>query len=165
MKTKKAAADLIAWVLLIGFSIALAAFVTNFVIEETKKFNPEDVVGGSKVYCEDVVLSIEKLEGSLSTDSSCSGQKFSGTITLKNKGKFTIYNIKILGGGAGSVSINKLKPGSDPSTNTAIISTSFCKETGINIEIIPQIEVEGEKMYCAESAAVINDDILDSIQP
>ena len=164
MKAKKAAADLIAWVLLIGFSIALAAFVTNFVIDQTKKFNPEEIVGGSKVYCEDVVLGIEELTGSKGDicDIDGDGISYIGlNIKLKNKGKFTIISVKALGASIGSVS--ELQPGSDPLTNTDSTSISFCKKPGINIELIPQIEVEGEKMYCAEGAAVINDDILASI--
>lgn len=163
MKTKKASADLIAYVLLIGFTIALAAFVTNWVIDQTKKFNPEEVVGGSKVYCEDVVLGIEEITGSKGGSCEVDGDMYSGLdITLKNKGKFTIIGTKALGANMDSISIS---PGSDPTTNTIITKISFCKKQGINIEIIPQIEVEEKKFYCAESATVINDDILASIQP
>lgn len=155
MKTKKAISPLISWVLLVGFTIAMAALVTNWVIDQTKKFNPEDVVGGSKIYCQDVVLNIEEV----SCRGSCENTLY---LKLKNKGKFTITKIKGMGIGIGPNSISGfpsggLVPGGEPIE----ITLGFIKqESGNEIEIIPAIKVEDKEYYCGESPAVINDMVL-----
>lgn len=160
MMSKKGISDIIAWVLLIGFTIAMAAFVSNWVIEQTKKFNPEGAVGGPKIYCEDVILNIENI---IKRDGDCAdeGVNFIGTFTLKNKGKFIIYNVKGLGPGAGKISLpdGKLAPGESKDINFGFL----CKESGNEIELIPLIKVEDKEYYCSDSSVTINDEVLSPV--
>ena len=42
---KKAISPLIAWILLIGFTVTMAAFISNWVIQQTKEtFQPEKLL-------------------------------------------------------------------------------------------------------------------------
>ncbi len=54
---RKGVETLIAWVLLIGLSISLAALVTNWAINNVNKFRPEDQAN-QDLYCGDVSISI-----------------------------------------------------------------------------------------------------------
>lgn len=54
---KQGAATLISWVLLVGFTIALAGLVTNWAIQNARKFEPETIVA-QDVYCSDVAITI-----------------------------------------------------------------------------------------------------------
>ena len=85
---------MIAWVLLIGLSISLAALVTNWAINNASKFRPEDQAN-QDLYCNDVSISI---------NSSCH---------VKNSGVFGIDKL-IWQSGLGSSRINlnpRLLPG------------------------------------------------------
>ncbi len=55
---KKAEASLIAWVLLVGLTVTLAGFVTNFAIKNARKFEPEKIAG-PEMYCGDVKISLQ----------------------------------------------------------------------------------------------------------
>lgn len=57
LHNKKADATLLSWVLLIGLAISLAALVSNWAINNAKKFNPEDITAVDQ-YCPDVSINI-----------------------------------------------------------------------------------------------------------
>jgi len=57
---KKAISPLIAWILLIGFTVTMAAFISNWVIQQTKEtFQPEKLL--ESMSCEGVSFSITKI--------------------------------------------------------------------------------------------------------
>ena len=158
---KKAISALIGWVLLLGFTITVAAFVTSWVIGQVGKFNPEDVVGGCNIYCEDVSMSIEGIVQT-GTEGICNnGMPFLGTITLRNKGKFTIRELEGLGQQV-NFDVVEIKPGQESD-----VEFFFCILSEDNsVEIIPIINVEDEgECSCTESSAVINDAIIQDIVP
>jgi len=81
---KKGVSPLISYVLLVGFAIAMAAIVYNFVITQTEKLNPDEMTG-TKEICNEMALGVSEI---------CS----TGTgikLTLSNKGSFTVHKINI----------------------------------------------------------------------
>jgi len=167
---KKGISALIGWVLLVGFSIAMAAFVTNWVIGQTEKFNPEKVAGGSEIYCNEVFLSIQdvNMEDNQKGEVACKEYENANAkilnLVLKNKGKFTITKVDV--SGQKSKIFNFPEDGLKPGKETGNLGNNpvkiyFCKqEEGNEILIVPSIEVEEEKYVCEDSAAIINDEVL-----
>ena len=140
----------------------IAAFVTSWVIGQVEKFNPEDVAGGCNIYCEEVSLSIESIQALDPEESQChEGYPFIGDITLKNKGKFTIWDLEGLGQ---NINFDDFPEGIKPGQEETI-KFFFCRNNEENnVEIIPVINIEGEgKCSCDESSAVINDVVVDNI--
>src|SRR3989338_391385 len=103
--TKRGISPLIATVLLVAFSIALAAIVSTYVINKTKEFKPEAIIEDS-LLCDSVALgySVESTGGSdevLKYDSALSDKegnvilyKLTG-LKLVNKGAFNIHRFLI----------------------------------------------------------------------
>jgi len=84
-KKKKAVSPLIAWVLLIGFTITMAAFITTFTINRIKSL---DIEGSAEVelYCGDVQLRLAEL---------CRTSNTSLKVDLINSGLFNIHKLSI----------------------------------------------------------------------
>ena len=161
---KRGISPLIATVLLIGATIMIAAIVSTFIINQTKKFEPEKFMGESS-YCQDVVLGT-KIINSVACDEipgrpDCMSIQ---NLALVNKGVFKITKVDVnavgLGSGAivfdvplmpseimcrddqGICDLNKLfKPG-------------ICKDK--SVRIIPHINIEGEEIVCTQSEMIIN---------
>ncbi len=175
---KKAISPLIAWILLVGFTIATAAFVTNVIIDLTKKTVdtlPYIEEGG---YCEGVNLDLMESCKKSPLITCTSGAPKTLTFTLVNKGSFTIKRLAInvedfdYGGGHNKIppninnalnNNNGLKPGEE-----LIQTLSFCLKTSENeVKIIPSINSTQNKIekFCNENALVLKDDILNNILP
>ena len=82
---KKGISPLIATVLIIGFTIAIAGIVTSFLLNSSKDIKFEKFMEDNE-FCDQVAISI--------TEADCSGG-INCPITLKNKGSFNIYGVII----------------------------------------------------------------------
>ncbi len=101
MKKKKGVSPLIAAVLLVGFSVALAAIVSQFVIKETKKFGPEQFLEDSP-FCENVVIEAVKAAGTDPVQISSAGGSgffYLEGVGIKNKGSFSVRRLVTKSGG------------------------------------------------------------------
>ncbi len=125
---KKAAASLIAWVLLVGLTVTLAGFVTTWAIKNARRFQPSKFAGPD-IYCGDVAMSLEDN-------------------IIKNRGSLTIANFRCIPvEGEPTIKENEnLKPKEE--------KPNPC---GTNeVEIIPGVETtEGEIVYCPMKGAKI----------
>ena len=97
---KRGVSPLIATVLLIGFSLAIAAMVITFMTNKAKSLNPEEIVGSSQ-YCGEVAFQVQAgscelfpggLEGCNNLKATTKVLK---DVEIKNKGSFTIRKVKI----------------------------------------------------------------------
>ena len=174
---KKAISPLIAWILLVGFTIATAAFITNFIIGETERTVDTLSYIEEGGFCEGVYLDL--MESCKQPPSlSCTAPKIPKKLELNlvNKGSFTIKRLAVnvldfdYGGGQNKIpnspnsalKDNKgLKPGEE-----LIQTLSFCLNPSENeVKIIPSINATQDKKekFCNENALVLRDDILDSM--
>ena len=87
------------------------------------------------------------------------------TLTLKNKGKFSIYNIKGLG-------VDDIDPddfgedGLAPGAVSSNVEIVFCRvESANEIEIVSKIKIDDKEGYCSENTLIINDNILKNLPP
>lgn len=82
-KTKKGMSEIIAWILLLGFSISLAVLIFNWTRTHTQELTESTVsfVEG-KLECQEIAINVV-------TNDDCS------TITITNKGKLTIDQLAI----------------------------------------------------------------------
>lgn len=103
MRNKKGVSPLLAAVLLIAFSIVLAAIVSNFVIKKTKEFKPE-VIAEDSVYCDSVSLGY-KID---SANYGLEGNNLITGIVLVNKGTFSVYQLLINTPGLPSITVRLL---------------------------------------------------------
>lgn len=167
---KKAISPLIAWILLIGFTVTMAAFVSNWVIQQTKEtFQPEKLL--ESLSCEGVSFSITKI---CKEDGNCNkGQDYIGVnlkeIQLINKGAFTIRNITILSLYNPTIKSNDfdegLIPGESEDMNPTAINSICIKLDGKNeIKLIPSIEKENKVSSCTDNAVILNKESIYSIQ-
>ena len=125
---KKAAASLIAWVLLVGLTVTLAGVVTNWAIKNARRFQPSKFAGPD-IYCGDVAISLEDDD------------------YIKNRGSLIITNFRCIPveGEPTTIENVDLKPKEETSNP--------CTGTG---EIIPGVESsEGEVVYCPMKGAKI----------
>jgi len=174
---KKAISPLIAWILLVGFTIATAAFITNFIIEETQRTVDTLSYIEEGGFCEGVYLDLTNscIDGSTN---SCGTDKtnYPLKLTMVNKGSFMIKRLAInvedfnYGGGQNKIPPNSnnalkdnngLKPGEE-----LIQQLSFCLKASENeIKIIPSINATQDKKekFCNENALVLRDDILNAM--
>ena len=168
---KKAMSQLIAWVLLVGFAIAMGAFITSWSLGYFKNIN----LGGStepELYCDEVQIGINNV--CLKTDALIN-------LSLTNKGKFSISRITFSRETSNSSLASCIYINADlvpeNSTNYLInIVTSLnsfgtlseCPTIGsslgdaqvINIGLTPWIEIENKNIACSDKKISINDRIL-----
>ena len=150
-KDKRGVSPLIAAVLLVGFAVAMAAFVSTFVIKKTEEFKPESFIQDSAL-CESVSISYELMKNNngdilLNFDDAGDINIMHG-LTIKNKGPFTVYKITINPPGQKSqeYAINDgIKPGKFLGGETIADATElplgFKKTTTDNtIKIVPWIK-------------------------
>ena len=168
---KKAISPLIAWILLVGFTIPTAAFITNFIIGETERTVETLSYIEEGGFCEGVSLDLMascKQSSSITCAAGKTPEKLE--LTLVNKGSFTIKKLAInvldydiLGNNKINLNGNNgLKPGEEiiPNFPSVCLSTS-----GNEIKIIPSINATQDKKekFCNENALVLRDDILGAI--
>ncbi len=127
---KRGISPLIATVLLIGFTVAIAAIVIfwsrNFVKEKAEK---EGALSEKKLKCENVEIDIKSID------------KLNKNIVIENKGNEDIdgFILRVVSGGVGSDKITlKLE-----ALKTATITYSFDLETNSKIDLIPALKPEG----------------------
>lgn len=120
---KKGVSSLIAWVLLIGFAVTLAVFVSRWSLQQAQKSTSgvEDMVMGD-IQCSDVAIS---------------GFCENGKIKIKNRGTLNIIGFR-KDGKETMFEDDPLKPGGI-AYPTGVYKGSF----------VPIIEIEGKKVLCA----------------
>jgi flagellin-like protein len=164
MITKRGISPLIATVLLVGFTIAMATMVTTFLMNKTQEeFDPESIIKDSE-FCDSVSLgytidSIGEPDGlRLDDPGGIYGFK------LKNKGAFTITNVTV------SVNGNTRDPQSlyDYEDSNKIITLKPKKSTELRIfgsptfpeklEVIPWVKDPRDEVFviCPGKKLVIN---------
>ena len=153
MRKKKGVSPLIAVVLLVAFSVAMAAFVSTYVIKKTKEFKPESFTEDSGL-CDSVTLAYDTIKDETTGVSKLSLEKISDyfiihNLQLKNKGSFTINKLTITAPGKQSQEYNiprgdEITPSGSPKDSYDGLKgiaflftdiTSFKKSP--NIKIIP----------------------------
>lgn len=161
MKNKKGVSPLLAAVLLIAFSIALASIVSTFIIKKTKEFNPESIAQES-TYCESVTLSYRTAEalGIVSPIGSSNVHLFNGLLIV-NKGTFSIHQFRVTAPGFPTRpypidTIDKtLKPGDPIELKIQINPSSENKEIKI-VPVIKDVEKEDQLVTCASRQIVVD---------
>ncbi|HLC86514.1 MAG TPA: archaellin/type IV pilin N-terminal domain-containing protein [Candidatus Nanoarchaeia archaeon] len=167
-RNKRGVSPLIAAVLLVAFAVAMAAFVSSFVIKKTKEFKPESFIQDSAL-CDGVTLAYEVMKNPSEVPPNDLKISYGRTsdqnvytiygLRLKNKGAFTIYKLTINSPGQQSqdyditkvASISKpdgLKPGesipdsseTDPESGSVIKFPFKVDKKNKNIKIIPWIQ-------------------------
>ncbi len=130
---KKGVETLIAWVLLVGLGITLAALVTNWAIGNVKQFKPSESAD-IDLYCPDLSININS------------------TCHIKNTGLFGVDKIIIQAGSTSKVTLSpRLLPGEvrqywdtkDPNCNLG------------NGYIPVTINEEGRDVACSEKKVVL----------
>ncbi len=156
MKNKKGVSPLLAAVLLIAFSIVLAAIVSNFVIKKTKEFKP-DVIAEESVYCDSVSLGYKIDPGTYGI-----GNDLIEGIILVNKGTFSIYQLLINTPGLPSITVRLLDT-ADSSKETPISPSGkypIKLQVGSSpeVKIIPIIKDSdtGNFVKCSNKELIIN---------
>lgn len=122
---KKGIESLIAWVLLIGFSVGLAVFVTRWSLQQAQKSTSgvEEMVMGD-IQCSDVAIS-----------GHCDGNN----IIIKNKGTLNIIGYK-----KGSDTIPTMLKEKILRPNLGELTL----DANPKITIIPIIEIDGKQVMC-----------------
>ena len=125
---KRGISELISWVLMIGFTVALAVIVTQFLREQAETTSENIVIDTEgDLRCSDVSLTAY-----------CFTQD---SIKIKNKGYFTIYEIRVRKNEELTSYPINLKPGQESET----------LNTGPgNLDIIPIIKVEDKLLACSD---------------
>jgi|SRR3989344_2671540 len=164
---KRGISPLIATVLLVAFSVALAAIVSNYVINKTKDFKPDAIVEDS-LLCDEVSLGyVIKDPTVVMCESVGSGIFKLDGIKLKNRGSFTIYKYQITSPGLGTGTFQKaekvgatnpdgsLAPGEE---NEEYYKLGFKDQPNKLIKINPVIHdpESGEEVLCTKSQLIIN---------
>jgi len=172
---KRGISPLIATVLLVAFSIALAAIVSNYVIQKTKEFKPEKIVEDS-LLCDEVNLgySIDPVPSTIPASNwlctTITSPEILAGINIVNKGKFSVYKYSVSVEGK---TIQQEAPAGSYDNNNHLFSSSpilpgqkqpmFFGITGSNsdytIRIVPIVknpEVENEFVKCTRSALTID---------
>lgn len=169
---KRGISPLIAWVLLIGFSITAGLLVTRWAIDEFSNVSfPED----TDVYCDNLQLDIDEV---------CIDNPNNNSVrlNLSNEGSFTIKKLSIgrattsypmefctllnLNLAPNNVIVTSFLAGSDNSlysnireTDCSILSGNDLFNSTHNltkIEITPWIEIEDNDFHCIEKGITLN---------
>lgn len=162
---KKAISPLIAWILLIGFSVAMAAFISNWVIEQTKEtFQPEKML--EDMSCDGVSFSLTSICQRQSGTCNKQGSEYTGmslgSIQIINKGAFTIKDVKIIPLYDDTIDYTALniKPGATGAISNINICIKTTQGAKNELKIIPVIEKEEELFYCTKNAVILNHEAL-----
>ena len=172
---KKAISPLIAWILLIGFTVTMAAFISNWVIQQTKEtFQPEKLL--ESMSCEGVSFSITTIciDNVVIGDCPEGNKYYFDQIKVKNKGAYTIRNITILSLYE-HLPQNKLprvfnafieyylKPGDEKEMN---FKGEICikPDKKNEIKLIPAIEKDNKVSYCTDNAVILNNEAIGKIE-
>ena len=175
MKNKRGISPLLATVLLVAFTVALAAIVSTFLINKAKAFDPAAIAEQS-VFCESVTLGytiasdpIDDFKTYSSGNDPASGKNIPsgitvlGTITLINRGSFSIHRLIVTSTGLASrpypiidYTTNRttsIKPGEKYDISIQINPSSTDK----SIKIVPMINDSEKSQFvkCPDRQIVI----------
>lgn len=127
---KKGQGQLVAFVLLIGFTVVIGVMVGNWMIKQARTSGGKAVERAElDVRCADVSIS-----------SVCDG-----TPKIKNTGYFTITKLKV--GGNDIIPVGGIKP------------NKLSQTLNTEVNIIPFIEIEGKEYGCTSKSKTIPQDI------
>lgn len=181
---KRGISPLIATVLLVAFSIALAAIVSTYVITKTKEFKPQAIIEDS-LLCDNVALDYA-VESSGGSDILSYLDMRGGLFVLKglkivNKGSFNVHKYVITAPGAGTIeqfagyyndncdvfTKEELRPNDDTSTSdvtenklNTCIGLKNTADKLIKITPIMQDPETGEFVKCNKRQLIIDHDKL-----
>jgi len=179
-KNKRGISPLIATVLLVAFAVAMAAFVSTFVIKKTKEFKPASFVEDSAL-CDSVTLAYDIIKDPTSTPPDKLKLSLAPGVTntylieglsLRNKGSFSIYKITINAPGQSSdLDFTKKlasPKGLTPSTSTfakdpdpGFITFAFKRDPkNKNIKIVPWVKDPDKDPADPESNVVCSKKVL-----
>lgn len=159
---KRGISPLIATVLLIGFTIGMAAFVSTYIIKQTKQFDVQKIIGADELCSEvsfqvitdpEILNQCTLVEGSAGICPSGGGVKTISNALLKNKGSFKIWKFTINSENIPSYVIGDTVLG--PASQLPIPNKlSFCQDGKINI--VPSIkDGEGNLVECPSRTVTI----------
>ena len=153
---KKGVSPLLAAVLLIAIAIALGAIVSNFLIKEAKKFNPEELAQQS-VYCESVNLGYKVNDAEDLCIGHPSGFDILQGVNITNKGSFAIQGFKITAPGFNSRDYpvtNAINPGGGEIIEIQINNDLDDKKIKI-VPIVKDLE-KNQNIVCADRALIMD---------
>lgn len=147
---KRGITPILATVLLVGFTIAIAAMVSTFLIKEVQEgFNPENIITESE-FCDSVALGFEEIveEDPSGGSDSCnggiveaypgeSGFSFLKCVNIKNKGQFSVWNITVIGPDRQSLSLGMV----DISGGFSTLDSGVLLDGGLKPQEKEQIKV------------------------
>jgi len=153
---KKGVETIIAWVLLVGFTVALGAVVSNWAIQQAKQINPEKMANPD-LYCDNLRLSVEPFVCNPNLNS----------ITVQNKGyrNSPVTFVKVLTDkGTQNINTTQLL-----GVNQEIEIPINCEGalSGANIEridVVPSVNTSKELIRCEEKVYILKEDILSTCQ-
>jgi len=157
---KRGISPLIATVLLIGFSVMMAALVSNYIIKQTKEFDIEKMIGSDElcsevsfqivpspdqeITCDDVAESVGICSDGL--------VRTLGSASLKNKGSFSIWKLTVNSESVGSYELGTddeslVTPSGEGKIADIENKISFCNDGKVNL--VPHIkDEEGNLVEC-----------------
>ena len=142
---KRGISPLVSWVLLVGFVVALAVMVTTWVRDQAETTTDKAVEGiEGDIRCSQVALNV---------NIDCTTDPTLGTMTLTNKGKFTIHEIRVRQPGQ---SINRIIDLLPRQGGREDLNIPADLDPLVEADIIPSILLEGKKVICSERKVVIS---------
>lgn len=133
---KKAASEIIAWVLLLGFAISLAVGVYSWSRTHTEELTESTVTFiEGKLECLEVSINVKKQPECL-------------LLNISNRGKMTVDKISIASlDGSNSILIDaNLLP---------LKSRTFAYEQGSDIEVLPVIILDNKNIGCKDRKIIV----------
>ena len=133
---KKAAGEIIAWVLLLGFAISLAIGVYSWSRTHTEELTESTVtfVEG-KLECAEININVKK-------------QPDCSSLNISNKGMFNIDKISI-------ASLDGSKSALIDANLIPLKSKAFTYQQGSDIEVMPIIILDNKNIGCIEKKIIV----------
>ena len=129
---KRGISPLISWVIIIGSVVAMAAFMSTYLINISQSYSEKQLSQAEQVYCEDISLSVRFINIT--------------HVELANNGLFTIRELRVLSEGNPPLAYEiELKPQNN------------LEYAGISpAEIIPAIKIGEKLIFCADRSVSVN---------
>lgn len=151
---KRGVETIIGWVLLVGFTVALGALVSNWAIQQAKQINPEKMANPD-LYCDNMRLSVEPficnpyLDSIIVQNKGYRNSPVTFVKVLTNKGTQNINTTQLLEvNGEMSIPIN---------------CDGELSESDIErIDVIPSVNTSTELIRCEEKVYILKEGILDT---
>lgn len=147
---KRGVSQLIAWVLLFGLTITLAALVGNWAIKQAKEFDPEKTVA-SDLYCDNVGVIVDGVNCPI--------------LTIKNKGSFNLHSVLVRVTDSSGATKNYdeiITPALPPDSISTYDITFNCPVLGpvTEIDILPRVKQGNEEITCDRMSYIIKGEAL-----